>query len=309
MSVCCPASAEYDCVVVGGGPAGLTAAVFLARLRRRVVVLDSGESRANWIPKSHNHPGFPRGLSGKSLLARLRRQLATYGIEPVRATVERASRCEPYHFEVVSKSDRWRTRSLLLATGVVDRRPAISGVAESLRRGLLRQCPICDAYEAIDRRIVVIGDDEHAAREALFLKRFTSCLAIVPVVCFTSDASIRERLQRERIDLFDQSVRGIQIEDEQAMRLVLADGRGVDADVVYLALGIDPQIDLAIQLGVKLTPDGRILASSHQETSLPGCYVAGDVVTGLNQIGVAMGQAEVAAVAIHNALRSGNELL
>ena len=154
---------KLHCVIVGGGPGGLTAAIYLARFRRRFLLIDAGESRATWIPRSHNHPGFPKGVGGPELLTRLREQLHIYS----------------------------------------------------------------HAHLDITREV----------------------------------------------------------------------------DVIYSAEGFHPRSHLASALGVAQLTDGRVVTDGHQRTSVKGCYAAGDIVTGLNQLGVAMAQGEIAAVDIHNRLR------
>ena len=145
------ASEVDDCIIVGAGPAGLTAAIYLARYYLSIRLFDCGTSRASWIPTSHNHAGFPEGINGNELLERMRTQAAKYGaiIEPKRVTdLAKIGGC----FVVTCGEEEYRARSVLLATGVVNNRP--EGIDdplhdEALSRGLLRYCPVCDGYEAV----------------------------------------------------------------------------------------------------------------------------------------------------------------
>src|SRR3954468_14193465 len=136
-----------DAVVIGGGPAGLTAAIYLARYIRRVAVIDAGASRMTWIPVSHNVPGFPTGLPGTELLRRLRAQAETYGVAIQHGTVAAVDRNGSRGFEAVTHRGRLRARALLIATGVVDEVPAMPDLLTAIQRGTVRVCPICDAYE------------------------------------------------------------------------------------------------------------------------------------------------------------------
>ena len=167
-----------DCLIVGAGPAGLTAALYLARFRRSVVIADSGASRAQWIPRSRNVPGFPEGVGGEALLEALRRQLAIYDVEPVAAHVEDLQ-SEDGVFTARVGQDGLSARTVILATGVVETVPPIEGAAEAIRRGVLRVCPICDGYEAQGRRVAVMGAGDHAAREALFLRTFAQHVTLL----------------------------------------------------------------------------------------------------------------------------------
>ncbi|MDB5641701.1 MAG: hypothetical protein JWN07_1018 [Hyphomicrobiales bacterium] len=293
-----------DCAIVGGGPAGLTAAIYLARFLRRIVLIDGGESRASWIPRSHNHPGFPTGIGGRELLVRLREQAAHHGVTPEPGAVTSVRALEDGGFELPLGAGRTRARYLLLATGVKDNEPDLPGVTEAMRSGLLRQCPICDGYEARGKKILIIGRDLRAAGEALFLKRFSDDIAIAPAVTpWNLDEDTLDKMRVADVRVAASPLAAF-TGDENGAQLTYADGSTDTADLLYSALGITPRSDVARRLELKMSDDNRILTDPHQRTSRDGCYAAGDVVTGLNQIGVAMAQAEIAAVDIHNRLRA-----
>jgi thioredoxin reductase (NADPH) len=291
-----------DCIIVGGGPAGLTAAIFLARFRRRAVLLDAGESRAAWIPRTHNHPAFPEGIRGTDLLDRLRAQAAQFGAEHVAARALRIAR-EGAGFRIDTDGPAFRAPAVLLATGAVDRIPNIAGVRDHVLGGTIRQCPICDAYEVQGRRIAVIGAGPHAAEQALFLTAYSPN---VTLAALRDDPpplpAQRAALIRAGAGILDTPVIEVTCEDGE-VTLHLGRGRTARFDVAYAGLGIVPQTDLVRPLRPRFAADGRIVTDGHQETSVPGLWAAGDVVTGLNQIAVAMAQGEVAATAIHNAAR------
>jgi len=156
----------WECLIIGGGPAGLTAAIYLARYRRRVLIADAGSSRAAAIPESHNHPGF-FGISGRELLDRLQRQADLYGVEIRRVTIEMLERSAG-EFRAYAGSDQMVAHRVLLATGITDNSPALPGLRRAIAEGLVRYCPVCDGYEALDKNIAVVGPLEHAAKEAAF---------------------------------------------------------------------------------------------------------------------------------------------
>jgi thioredoxin reductase (NADPH) len=145
-----------DCLIVGGGPAGLTAAIYLARFRRSVVLVDSGSSRAVLIASTHNYPGFATGIAGDRLLEELRTQAARYGAVLEPGTIESL---EPAENGLRARLDvrAIAARKVLLATGIVDEKPALPSLPEFIYRGGVRFCPICDGYEAMDKRIAVVG--------------------------------------------------------------------------------------------------------------------------------------------------------
>jgi thioredoxin reductase (NADPH) len=297
--------ALLDAVVIGGGPGGLTAAIYLARFRRRFLLIDAGQSRAQWIPRSHNHPGFPEGVRGTELLERMRMQLANHTDEMRSGTVTAVTRQTDGVFAVTLDGTQLLASHVVLATGVVDVQPPLPNAPDAVRQGLVRQCPICDAYEMIDRKLVVIGRDAQGLAEALFLRSYTADIALVTLgqPLDLSDAN-RAAMERAGIKPIETPLADISFEGERMARLSFVDGATLTFDAIYSALGIQPRSDLAATLGVGLHPDNRIITDDHQRTSLDGCYAAGDIVTGLNQLGVAMAQGEIAAVDIHNRLRS-----
>src|SRR5688572_6394811 len=167
-----PDSEPIDCLVVGGGPAGLTAATYLARYRRRPVLVDAGRSRARLIPASHNAPGFPFGVAGNELLARFRTHAQEHGVTMVEATVD-ALRLEDGLFAATAGTQAWRARCVILATGIVDRLPDVEDAEAAIACGALRLCAICDAYEARDEAIAVMAEPEVALSHARFLRTFS----------------------------------------------------------------------------------------------------------------------------------------
>ncbi len=288
---------DYDTIVVGAGPAGLTAATYLTRFRRKVLVLDGGPSRASWIPESHNTPGFPEGVSGEALLARLRAQALRYG---ALISAERAESIErdAGEFRLALGAGPVRSRFVVLATGLLDLKPPLAGVDDAIKQSVVRLCPICDAFEAIDARIAVLGDGDAGAREALYLRTYSSdvtLLALGQAPCDThalDEAGVR--------------ILHVAIEDlSLAGRTVTlhADGSLQTFDYLYLALGCDLQSSLATACGAHHDAIGNLVVDAHQQTSVDGLYAIGDVSLGLNQIAVATGEAVIAATDIHNRLR------
>jgi thioredoxin reductase (NADPH) len=292
-----------DCVVVGAGPAGLTAAHYLHRFRRRVTIVDAGDSRASRIPRSHNAPGFPGGVRGPALLSRMRRQLASCGARVTTGAVS-ALRDAGDRFVLEIGDGTLAARAVILATGVRDLEPALPGVDEVRRHALLRQCPICDAFEFRERSIAVIGEGVHGAREALFLRHYS---AHVTLYRLANGRAIPD----DTVAQLD--ARGVDVVATPVTAMALA-GRGVALttgdglhrhDVVYAALGSVPNAALAKGIGATLDDAGNIVIDAHCRTSVMGVYAAGDVVVGLDQIAVAVGHAAIAATAVHNDLRSG----
>ncbi|MDB5570654.1 MAG: hypothetical protein JWN93_1837 [Hyphomicrobiales bacterium] len=294
-----------DCLVVGGGPGGLTAAIYLARFRRHVALIDGGASRAELIPRTRNHPAFPDGVTGQELIGRMREQLERFAPGARReGHVTSLARGEDGCFRAMVDGREIAARNVVLATGVVDVQPPMPQPLKAVREGLVRHCAICDAYELIGQPLAVLGHDDKAVGAALFLSTYTRDVTVVSF----QDRLEPSRMARERAAAFSVRIEETPLEmleeRPEGLRLRLADGRALDVAAIYPALGMEPRCDLARQLGVNLHPDGRIVTDGRQKTSVHGCYAAGDIVTGLNQLAVAMAQGELAAVDIHNELRA-----
>lgn len=290
-----------DCLIVGGGPAGLTAAIYLARFRRRIMIVDAGYSRALLIPHTNNFPGFPEGISGAQLLERLRRQVSRYEIEMVKDSVEAIEVASDQIFATTSAMTI-RTRKVLLATGVIDITPPASACRKGIADGAVRFCPICDAYEIQGRRVAVLGPAQKAIREALFLRTYTRDLTILATDGASGLASEqRAMLKQAGIEFVEFSSIDLAVADGE-VRAFLADQDYLRFDIVYSALGTDVRSGLALPLGASCSEAGCIVVDAHQRTSIPGIYAAGDVVHELSQISVAIGHATIAATDIHNSL-------
>jgi thioredoxin reductase (NADPH) len=299
-------SDALDCLVIGGGPAGLTAALYLARFRRRFAVVDGGDPRAAWIPRSHNIPFFVEGIPGPELLARQRANVERYGTEIVAGTVGSLERAGDRFAAAVRTADgatrRIEARRVLLATGAVDVDPELPNVPNAVRRGLVRYCPICDGYEARGRRIAVIGHGAHGLGEAVFIARtYSSDVTLLTLGReMQLDAGQRDKVQQHRIKVVEQPVEALTVEGDKVGALRGANGEEHRFDVLYSALGLRYRSDLATTLGARCDPSGALSVDEHNQTTVSGLYAAGDVARGLDQIAVALGQAAIAATDIHN---------
>jgi thioredoxin reductase (NADPH) len=302
-------STHCDVFVIGAGPAGLTAAIYLSRYLLSIRLFDSGDSRAALIPRTHNHAGFPGGISGKDLLDRMREQARDFGAIREEKRVEHLARIAE-GFAVGTDSGTYRARTVLIATGALNLPPPGMDAAlhdKALARGLLRYCPVCDGYEVTDKRVAVIGSGHHGTREAEFLRGYTADLTLVaPLGEHELDDECRGRLKEAGIAIVAGPCGGYAIADD---RLTLTTGEGRLAfDSVYPALGMHQRSELAVEAGAKATDDGCLVVDRHLETTVPGLFAAGDVVIGLDQISHAMGQAGVAATTIRNHLAAERPL-
>lgn len=295
-----------DCVIIGGGPAGLTAAIYLARFHLDIMVVDAGKSRASWIPCTRNVSGFTAGIEGTQLLKRMRDQACKYGAKMEAEFVTKLERDETTGlFEATWGSGCARALTVLIATGVTNRRPPMDEKLhdEALARGLVRYCPICDGYEVTDKRVGVIGSDHHGVAEALFLRSYTADLTLVaPDKALHLSSEDQHKLKQAGIECVDGPTQAVAISNDC---IVVDTPEGhYTFESIYPALGSDTHTQLADMLGADLSADDCIKVDSHQRTSIPGLYAAGDVVIGLDQISHSMGEGGVAATTIRNDLNA-----
>lgn len=295
-----------DAIVIGGGPAGLTAGIYLARFARRFCVVDAGESRAAAIPISHNIPFFGPGIPGEAILQRIRAHAAQYGVTPIAATVTALTRTAGAFHAVLHTSDgsprRISARCVLLATGSRDVEPCLPDLASAVREGLVRYCPICDGYEARNKRIGVLGCGSHGLTEAVFIARTysdnVSLLSLGEALKLAPEQlAIAQRYGIRRVEA---PIKEILAREGRIIARQEGGGTDLRFDVLYSALGLQYRAELGLSLGAQSDERGALTVNESSRTSVPGLYAAGDVVRGLDQIVVGMGQAAIAAADIHN---------
>ncbi|SDE83113.1 NAD(P)/FAD-dependent oxidoreductase [Limimaricola pyoseonensis] len=291
-----------DCIIVGGGPAGLSAGIYLGRFLRRTRLYAAGRPRADHIPRSRNLAGWPDGVTGPELLDSMRRQLGHYDVEIRDERVTGATQIDG-GFRLETEGGPVETRMLVLATGVTNRPPRIPEALhdEGVQRGLIRYCPICDAYEVQGRKVAILGSGPHAVAEGRFVRHYAEDVTVVRPEHAPLDDDGERALSEAGLKILPSHREAIRLEGEKIV-VDMADGRSEAFDTLYVALGTDPHSDLARELGADLSESGCIPVDAHCETSVPGLFAIGDVIEGLDQIAYGMGHAAVACTAIHNRL-------
>lgn len=296
---------QIEVIVIGAGPAGLTAALYLARYRRDILVIHDATTRAARIPKTHNAPGFPDGIAGPELIDRMTGHAATYGARFETAEIVRIRRNEG-GFELRSSDGKaWVARAVILATGI-----ALNAVRlphdvheQAIADGVLRYCPVCDGYEHRDMNIGVIGCDSSGAAEALFLRQFSKRVTLLPLSHPELSADHKVQLEQGGIVVQQGALKALQPHRDRIDVALDGVDTPLSFDVVYPALGIRPRSELAHQLGISLIAEGCVPSGSLSGRDVSGFFAAGDVVEGLDQISVAMGHGALAATKAHNWLR------
>lgn len=301
-----PASHIHDCLIVGGGPGGLTAAIYLRRFRRDVILVDKGNSRLSWIPVSHNYPGFPDGVHGQDLLDNLRCQLGRYDGQVTAGEITRLTR-EDGVFVAAYRGEQEigeiRARNVLIATGVADAGMPMENFVEAVGCGAIRLCPVCDGYDVLDQRVAVVTSNTNPVGHALFVRTFTPWVTLFERNRDTLvDEVTRAKLNQAAVEYVTSPLKGVTMSADMKPILHTEDGRDLEFDVLYPMLGENARSDLAADLGALTAECSKLVVDDGQQTTVPGLYAIGDVVRGLNQISVAVGQAAVAATRIHNSM-------
>ena len=297
----------FDTLIIGGGPGGLSAAIYLRRFTRNVALVDKGNSRLGWIPVSHNYPGFPDGINGKVLLDQLRCQLGRYGGHVIPGEISNL-RLEDGLFVgdcVGPDGDLtvMRAHTVLLATGVADAGMPVERWDEAVASGAVRLCPVCDGFDVIDKRIAVATSEVNPVGHALFMRTFST-----EVLLFerAEESAVNEdearQLAAANVRQISSPLAGVTLTDDLKPVLHTRDGEDYECDVFYPMLGQTARSGLAAALGAETAECDTLLVDDHCRTSVPGLYAIGDVTRGLNQIAVATGQAAIAATTIHNTL-------
>jgi len=293
----------YDVGIVGGGPAGLSAAILSARYLHSVVLVDSGDPR-NWQTRGVNgYLGMPN-VRPAELRASGRDDCRRYGANLIDAIVLRVDRAEDELFDIcIEGGGRVSARRLLLAIGLRDVWPDIPGLAHVYGANA-HVCPDCDGYEARDKRVVVIGNGRHAASMALNLTTWTRDIVICtngrppdldkPEYCRKLDAL--------GIRVLTNAVRRVCYEETTIDCLELEDGSRLSADKVFFSIGQYPADDLGAQLGCERDRGGHVLVDKHFRTSVPHVYAAGDITPGPQLAIAAAADGAVAALSIHKSL-------
>jgi thioredoxin reductase len=292
----------YDVIIVGGGPAGLSAALVLGRARRRVLVLDSGQPRNAPSPASHSL--FTRdGTPPFELLRIGREQLQPYEKVDVRETqAVDAARDDDGAFSIaLADGTRHRARRLILATGMLDKLPEIEGMRELWGTGVLH-CPYCHGWEERDQPLALYARGEFAVEFAGTLRGWSHDL----VICSNGPSGLgdeeRAKLARYQIDLREEVIARLEGKDGALGRIVFEDGSAIERRALFVRFPQRQHSDLAERLGCELTDRHQVVIDAYYRTSVPGVYAAGDLARPMQQVVLAAADGAHAAIILNHAL-------
>jgi thioredoxin reductase (NADPH) len=289
----CEVIKTWDAIIVGGGMAGLSAAIYLGRAQRSALVIDSGKSMARWEPDVQNYLGFPEGVAGEVLLERGRRQARRCGARFARDEIVTATRTkEAFHLR--GKRRSYRTRFLLLATGIFHVPPDINGVSACLGHSMFF-CKDCDGLRVRGKRIAIYGAANEAAEYALAMLSYSSQIAIVTDGHSIHWGRSHARWLREYdVPVYSQRIQRAVHHGPQLQSLTFCDGTALPIDALFTTRGDVYYNKLAKMLGAKIT-DGEIAVDLSMRTTVKQLYAAGCVTPANCQMVIAAGDGATAA--------------
>ena len=295
-------SQRYDVAVVGGGPAGLCAALWLARYLHNVVVVDSGDPR-NWETRGINGYLGHQGIRSPELRTLGRAECAKYGVEFVSGIVDQAINETGELFAICLRDGPTiEAQRILLAIGIKDFWPDIPGL-ERCYGETVHVCPDCDGYETRDKKTVVVGTGRKAVGTALALATWTRQI----VICTNGEKPemsqiLLDKLKTLNIPVLEAPIKCVLSKASEITGLELEGAMSLDCERLYFAIGQYPSDDLGAQLGCKRDEMGRLVIDERNHTSVKNVFAAGDIAPGPQMAIVAAASGAVAAIAIHASL-------
>lgn len=296
-----PVESEWDAIIIGGGFAGISAAIYLARAMRRVLVIDAEESLGRWEPEVQNYFGFPEGISGTELLERGKKQAERFGAEIIVDEVERAAR-EGERFAVAGRHVEFRASRLLLATGLYHLPPKVKGFDECVGHSMFF-CKDCDGFKVRDKPVAVIGRNNDAVEYALGLTLYSPCVVIATNGEKPKWDERHARWVREyEVPVWEGKISQLCHREGMISSVEFEDGKALLTECVFTTRGDIYNNGLAQQLGVELDEEGQIIVDRCQLTNVPGVYAAGCVTQANCQMIIAAGHGAAAGQAINRSL-------
>lgn len=294
-------SSAREVIIIGGGIAGLSAAIYLGRAQRDTLVIDSGHSMAKWEPVVENYLGFADGIDGTELLRRGRRQAERHAVEFAEDEIEEITSGDEF-FTLRGKNDVYTAKRILLATGIFHLPPEISGVTDCLGHSLFF-CKDCDGFRVQEKRIAICGANDDAVEYALGMLLYSPCVVII-----TNGEKIRwdpqhaAWLKEYEIPVHTDRVRDVEHHERKISSIRLEDGTEVKIEYIFTTRGDVFHTELAEQLGARLDNDGQIEVDHCMHTSVPRLYAAGCVTPANCQMIIAAGEGAAAAQSINRDL-------
>jgi thioredoxin reductase len=287
---------KREVVVVGGGPAGLAAALWLGRYRRSTVVFDSGDYRNRWVEESHGYLGMD-GISPEGLRRRALKDLERYATVELREECVVGAERSGEGFALSTEEISVECRRIVIATGVRDCFPEIANIFDFYGRSVF-VCPSCDGYESEEKDVVVFGWTPETVSFARHLLEWAKTVTIV-----TDGASFEGDEPRDmRVTVLEKDAVELAGEDGTLSAIVFADGSSISAQMAFFAIDQKPATELAVALGCETHDNGCVCVDGDGKTSVEGVYAAGDIVQGPQLIQVAAATGTIAGISAARSL-------
>lgn len=295
---------EWDCIIIGGGIAGLQAAIQMGRSQHKCLVIDSKEDGRSTLCKDYrNILGWPEGISGEDLRARGQEHAKQTGIQFLNEHVTKLKKSGNY-LHVQTANHEFKTHTLLLATGITDRIPSIPNLKECLGMTIYI-CTDCDGYEVVDKPTLVLGSGESGANFALSLLYWTDQITYINHEKAEIEDDLRKKLEENGISYIEETIESVEKAGESDLKgVLLVDGRFIEGDRAFISFGgNEVHTALAKQLGIDVLNNRHIHVDPRtKETNVENVWAAGDIVAHSEQATIAMGEATQAAIWIHKRL-------
>lgn len=293
----------YDAIIIGAGPAGLSAGIYLARFRRNVLIIDAEQGRSMIPGTYHNLPGFSEPIERRELRKLGAEQAQRYGAEKICNEVRDIHMISPDNFEVICEENTFMTKNLIFCTGVLDIWPEIDEY-ESYLGYTLHSCPICAGFESIDKKLILIGYDERVTKLAMEMLGYTEKIVIITNgLPLSVKQCYLDKVRNANIAVYMNRLVKLIGQDGWIEKVVLDNGNEIETDIIYSRLGVRINSQLAQKIGVNVDGCGYIVVDQEQKTNLKNVYAAGDVTTfDHKQVVTAMYEGFVAGLSIHSSL-------
>ena len=291
----------WDCVIVGAGPAGLSAAVYMGRFRRSTLVLDGQDGRWSYGQVNDNYLGFPRGVRARRLHALGRAQAESFGVT-FWETLVTGLQEKPDGYRIEFRGGQAQARTVIWAAGVRDRWPAFPGVRRLVGRHLF-WCIVCDGWRTLGRSVLLLGNTDRDVGTALQFLTYTRDLTFVMDRGRTLNARCRKKLDSAGVPVRCGRVKRVHASEERIERVVLDDGAELRPDYIFSLYGSDPRTEVLRALPVALTRFGHVRIDEKNRTNLPTFFAAGDVTDKYgHQVATAVHEGAMAAMAANHVL-------
>ena len=297
----------YDCIIIGGGPAGLNAAVVLGRCRRKVLVFDSETYRNQHSHGMHNYLSRD-DIRPSEFLSIARKELEKYSVQKLNKRIVGATKNKQGIFEVKDESRTvYYSKKLLVATGLFDNVPDIEGFKECYGKSVFH-CPYCDGWEVRDLKLGVYARNKEGSELALALKGWSDDVVLYTDGRYKIKPSQKELLDRNNIPVISSPIARLEQTNGQISKVIFSNGEEKNCDALFFVNGYTQQCNLAETFGCEVNKKGVIVTNRLQQTNITGLYVAGDASKDMHFVVVAAAEGAKAGVTINKELLKENRL-